>query len=1038
MRFSLQLLGGAVLQGEAGPVTGRAAHKRRLALMALMAAARGRPVPRERILGLLWPESPTASGRHLLSESLTVLRRELGDDAFISRGDDLLLNREIVDSDLEGFEGAVEAGDNVRAARLYAGPFLDGFYVADAPEFERWAEGERERVARMFASVLEDLAVACEASRDARGAAEWWRRLAAHEPYSSRVSLRLVQALTAAGEREAALLHAGVHAALLREELGTEPSLDLQTYVEGLRADAGAGMIASHRPEPAPELAQVTADARSETIPAERVGAHAAGPRAVEADSSTTAQPLEPSPDGPREHAPQKRPAAVWFADIAGFAALRGRSPAAAEGVLGLFQDAARRVVRRSGGHVVEFIGDGVLAEFDEVAAAATAAVGLVRVFERRARRAGSPATLRVGLHTGLVSNTDDGGLYGDPVSVASRLQGRADPGQVLASGQVRSALAATPGFRFAWNGTVQEQGEAGAVAAYAVEVERPTRPSTKQPSVPPAAATPDSRAKRRRSAVLGMAVLLVAAVAAGLATVRSQARDDSYIPGALDPNRVAVMYLTADAREEELRALARGLTDQLIYELSQVDVLDVVPPSGVRRFRDSPVPPDSAARALRAGTLLEGTLERSGDRLRLRLYLTDAATGSRLRSTVLNSRTGEIFALEDELALQASRFLRWRLGRELEVRTHSSGTRDPQARQLVLLAEQAREDAGALLAGDSLEKAAGERLLAHADTLLMRAEAADPRWAEPPALRGWVAIQRSSRSDGLEERQLLTAAAAYAERALRLRPRDPRALELRGNVRWTLSLFPQAPDSAEHLMELARRDLSAAVEADPNRATAWSMLSQLMRLLGDHPGAYLAAERAARADPYLLKGDLVQHRLMRSALSAGRFDLARAHCAAGARAYPQDWKFAECPLVLIAYDDQRAPDVAAAGAALSRLEAVDPPAEARADGRVYQLAYRRMLYAAVLARAGQPDSARAMVARARQEVSNRPDLRASLTYDEAHVSLCLGDHAAAVRGLWELFRLQPLQRRSIAADYQFRSLRNDTAFVAVLRGGGR
>jgi class 3 adenylate cyclase/DNA-binding SARP family transcriptional activator/TolB-like protein/tetratricopeptide (TPR) repeat protein len=1034
MRFSLQLLGGAVLQGEAGPVTGRAAHKRRLALMALLAAARGRPVPRERILGLLWPESPAASGRHLLSESLTVLRRELGEDVFISRGDDLLLNREIVDSDLEAFEGAVEAGDNVGAARLYSGPFLDGFYVADAPEFERWAEGERERVGRMFASALEELAGACEASSDVRGAAEWWRRLAAHEPYSSRVSLRLVQALAAAGEREAALLHAGVHAALVREELGTEPSLDLQTYVEGLRANAGAGIIAGRRPEPAPELAQVPADARSETLTGDRAGTHSAGPRVAQPDASTTAQPAEPG--GPPEHASQKRSAVVWFADIAGFAALRRRSPAAAEAVLDLFQDAARRVVRRGGGHVVEFIGDGVLAEFDEVAAAATAAVGLVRVFERRTRRAGASATLRVGLHTGLVSNTDDGGLYGDPVSVASRLQGRADPGQVLASGQVRTALAEAPGFRFAWNGMVQEQGEAGSVAAYAVEVERLTRPSTKRPTSPPAPPTADAPLRRPQRAVLAIAVLLVAAVAAALTIVRSQARDDTGVAGALDPNRVAVMYLTADAREEELRALARGLTDQLIYELSQVDVLDVVPPSGVRPFRDSPVPPDSAARALRAGTLLEGTLERSGDRLRLRLYLTDAATGSRLRSTVVNSRTGEIFALEEELALQASRFLRWRLGRALEVRTHSSGTRNPQARRLVLLAEQAREDAGVLLAGDPLEKAAGERLLARADTMLMRAEVADPRWAEPPALRGWVAIQRSARSEGLEERQLLTAAAAYAERALRLRPSDPRALELRGNVRWTLSLFPQAPDSAEQLMELARRDLSAAVEADPNRGTAWSMLSQLMRLLGDHPGAYLAAERAARADPYLLKGDLVQHRLIRSAISAGRFDLARQHCAAGARTYPQDWKFAECRLVLLAYEDQQAPDVAAAAVALSRLDAVDPPAEARADGRVYQLVYRRMLYASVLARAGQHDSARAMVARARQEVSHRPDMRASLAYDEAHVHLCLGERAAAVRALEELFRLQPLQRRSIAADYQFRSLRTDPAFIAAVTGG--
>ena len=69
-----------------GPVTGRAAYRRRIALLAILAVARRRPVGRERLIGLLWPEHPADAARHTLSESLYVLRKELGDGAFVAGG----------------------------------------------------------------------------------------------------------------------------------------------------------------------------------------------------------------------------------------------------------------------------------------------------------------------------------------------------------------------------------------------------------------------------------------------------------------------------------------------------------------------------------------------------------------------------------------------------------------------------------------------------------------------------------------------------------------------------------------------------------------------------------------------------------------------------------------------------------------------------------------------------------------------------------------------------------------------------------------
>jgi len=132
--FTLRVLGDPVLLGPDGPVRGRAAYKRRIALLAILAAARGRPVGRERLLGLLWEEQPVESARHVLSETLYVLRKELGDEAVVAVGGDVALNPARVASDVAAFEQAVEEGRREDAVAAYGGPLLDGFYVADAAE----------------------------------------------------------------------------------------------------------------------------------------------------------------------------------------------------------------------------------------------------------------------------------------------------------------------------------------------------------------------------------------------------------------------------------------------------------------------------------------------------------------------------------------------------------------------------------------------------------------------------------------------------------------------------------------------------------------------------------------------------------------------------------------------------------------------------------------------------------------------------------------------------------------------------------------
>lgn len=236
--ISLKLLGGASLEGTSGAVRGPAAQRHRIALLALLATTRA--LRREKLQAYLWPERDADASRKLLNQAVHHLRRALREGAILSAGDELRLGTDVVECDVISFEARLAAGELDRAVDLYGGPFLDGFHLSGALEFERWVDGERERLAGSYARALEGLAQAAEAGGDAPGAVHWWTARAAHDPYDSRVAVSLMRALVAGGNHAGALRHAIVHRELLREELGTEPGADVLALAERLRENPGA------------------------------------------------------------------------------------------------------------------------------------------------------------------------------------------------------------------------------------------------------------------------------------------------------------------------------------------------------------------------------------------------------------------------------------------------------------------------------------------------------------------------------------------------------------------------------------------------------------------------------------------------------------------------------------------------------------------------------------------------------------------------------------------------------------------------------
>ena len=256
--FYLRLFGSPSIEADDGagiPLSGRAAQRHRLALLALVAMAPGQRLSRDKLITYLWPESDSERGRNLLKVSSYVLRTELGELALVSEGDDLRLNADVVRTDAVELDAALARGDHETALALYKGPFLDGFFLSDAPEFEQWAARERERLAGRYAKALEALAEKAEGQRDPSRAAEWWKVRAVQDPYDSRVALRLMQSLEASGNRAAALQHASVHQRLLEQEYGIVAAPEIMAFADQLRKNPIAAASAPSPGEPHPEPA---------------------------------------------------------------------------------------------------------------------------------------------------------------------------------------------------------------------------------------------------------------------------------------------------------------------------------------------------------------------------------------------------------------------------------------------------------------------------------------------------------------------------------------------------------------------------------------------------------------------------------------------------------------------------------------------------------------------------------------------------------------------------------------------------------------
>ena len=215
------------LQRGSAQLTGAATQRRRLAILALLAVAGERGMSRDKLVGYLWPETDTKRARHVLNQLVYAQRQQFGPDDLLAGRKTLRLNDRVIWTDVGEFDQALTQGDDERAVALYAGPFLDGFFLEGSPEFEEWVDAQRRRLGRGCIEAVRRLAERAGANGHVQDRVKWWRRAVDLEPLEAGSVISLVEALAAAGQRIAALQEARHYEERLQRELGVpvEPRL---------------------------------------------------------------------------------------------------------------------------------------------------------------------------------------------------------------------------------------------------------------------------------------------------------------------------------------------------------------------------------------------------------------------------------------------------------------------------------------------------------------------------------------------------------------------------------------------------------------------------------------------------------------------------------------------------------------------------------------------------------------------------------------------------------------------------------------------
>jgi adenylate cyclase len=478
--------------------------------------------------------------------------------------------------------------------------------------------------------------------------------------------------------------------------------------------------------------------------------------------------------------APGRRLAAVMFTDTVGYTASTQANEGRTLELLRQQAEILRPLWALHQGREIKSTGDGFLVEFDSALKAVQCAVNVQRrIYERNSEGNFSPIRIRIGVHLGdVVQNGSD--ILGDAVNLAARIEPLAEPGGICVSGAVFDQVRTKVPDRF-------EKLEAKALKGVQIPMD--------------------------------VYRVLLPWVGNG-----GSAKDDE--PTRYDRNRIAILPFANISPDSADEYFADGLTEELIANLSLVAGLKVIARTSVIGYRKTDKKVATIGKELGVGTVVEGSVRRAANRIRVTVQVIDVATEEHLWTAKYDDDLDDIFSVQSDIATKVAASLPGSLGK---------------AQAAVPELEKPKETEAylAYLQGQALMWKQDEASLRQSIDFFQKALKSDPTYA-----RAYAGIARANIGLGTEGYiswiESIRQGIVASERAIAIDPDLAEAHGLRGELAFM----------GDDLADILHREVRRALELNPNLAQAHSMLSALAGSLGVVETYVSQAEEAFTLDP--------------------------------------------------------------------------------------------------------------------------------------------------------------------------------------------
>jgi adenylate cyclase len=527
----------------------------------------------------------------------------------------------------------------------------------------------------------------------------------------------------------------------------------------------------------------------------------------------------------------KRKLAAILHADVKDYSRLMGEDEEATVSTLTAYREVMSVLIQQHRGRVVHGSGDSLLAEFVSVVDAVRCAVEIQK--ELKTRNAELPedrkVEFRIGINLGDVIDKDED-LHGDGVNIAARIEALAESGGICISrtafDQVRNKLKL--GYEYIGEHSVKNIAQPVRVYRVLMEPEAMGK------------VIGEKRVEPWRGQRVALAVVIVLLLVVGGLLIWRAASPPMEVASVEKmafplPEKPSLAVLPFDnmSGDSSQDYFSDGITENVITALSNVSNLFVIARNSTFTYKGKPVKVQQVAEELGVRYVLEGSVQRSEDRVRITAQLIDALTGHHLWAERYDRKVGDIFALQDDITEHVTTALEVKLTEGEQVRVRRRQTDNPEAyeyflRGLKLIRIYTKEDN------------------AQSRKLLEKAVELDPNYAWAWQTIGWTHYRDGRFGWSNTPTQSLALAEELAQKALSMDDSNPMAYALLSNVYMAKKQHEQAIHYGEKALDLAPNfaDITATIgltfmySGRPEKAI--ELVKKAMRLSPYYPAWYL------------------------------------------------------------------------------------------------------------------------------------------------------------------------------------------------------